>query len=88
MPEKPLHRELQYFIAHQDDLVREYGGKIIVIKDDQVIGVFDSVAEAVEETAKQHRLGSFLVQRCDSGELAYTRTFWGHRVAPSASKAA
>ena len=70
-----LEKELEYYIAHQDELVKEYEGKFIVIKDCKVIGAFDSELEAVETTSEEHELGTFLVQKCETGEESYTQTY-------------
>ena len=70
-----LQKEFEYFLAHQQELARQYTGKILVIKDQTVIGVFDSELEAIQETSKTHELGTFLVQRCDSTEEGHTQTF-------------
>jgi len=77
----PLEPEFRYYLAHQDELVRQYSGKVVVIKNQTLIGAFDSEAEAVHETAKSHELGTFLVQRCEPGTDAYTQVFHS-RVAP------
>jgi hypothetical protein len=71
----PLEREFEYFLTHQDELVREHRGKFVVIKDEKVIGVYPSEFGAVEETAKDHELGTFLVQRCEPGSESYTQSF-------------
>jgi hypothetical protein len=70
-----LEREFEYFLAHQDELVREYRGKFVVIKGEKVIGVCSSELEAVEKTSKQEELGTFLVQRCEPGNESYTQSF-------------
>ncbi len=70
-----LKDEFQFYIDHQDDLVKKHGGKFIVIKEKQVIGVFDNEMEAVREVSKQHILGTFLVQKCEPGNEGYTQTF-------------
>lgn len=70
-----LDKEFNYYIEHQDDLVKEYEGKHIVIKGGKVIGAYDSEVEAVEETAKSHKLGTFLVQKCEAGRDSYTQLF-------------
>ena len=71
----PLEQEFKYYLSHQDELVKQYDGKYLVIKDCEVVGVFDSEIEAIEETSKKHKLGTFLVQKCDSGPESYTQTF-------------
>ena len=67
--------EFEYFKKHQDELVEQYGGKFIVIKDQKVIGAYESLPDAVFETEKEHELGTFLVQKCDPGIEAYTQIF-------------
>ncbi len=70
-----LEKEFEYYLKNQDDLAKKYNGKYIVIKNQQVIGVFESEIEAVEKTATNHELGTFLVQKCEPGETSYTQTY-------------
>lgn len=78
---KPLEREFQFYLDHQDELVAKHNGRVVVIKEEEVIGVYDDELEAVTETRKIHPLGTFLVQRCTPGDEAYTRKYHTHRVA-------
>ncbi len=73
--EKPLQKEFDYFLKNQTQLVEKYLGKFIVIKDETVIGSYDDETAAIWETAKTHKLGTFLVQECLPGKDVYTRTF-------------
>ena len=77
---KKLEKEFKYYLEHQDELVKKYNGKFIVIKDCQVIGAFDSELEAVEKTAEKHELGTFLVQKCEPGSESYTQTYHSRAV--------
>ena len=70
-----LKKEFEYYLSHQGELVKQYDGKYIVIKDLQVIGSFDSALEAVEKTTEHHELGTFLVQWCEHGNASYTQTY-------------
>jgi hypothetical protein len=70
-----LEKEFQYFVTHQKELVKQYNGKYIVIKDEQVIGAYPSNGEALEETVKEHKLGTFLIQFCAPGIEVYTQEF-------------
>ena len=70
-----LEREFKYYVEHQDELVEKYNGKFIVIKDCNVIAAFDSELEAIEKTAEQYELGTFLVQKCEPGSGSYTQTY-------------
>jgi hypothetical protein len=72
---KDLEKEFDYYLQHQKELVRKYNGKILVIKGQTVIGVFDSELEAVQKTSETHELGTFLVQKCEPGKESYTQTY-------------
>jgi hypothetical protein len=70
----PLEKEFRYYIKNQNKLVKQYNNKCIVIKNEKVIGVYDSEVEAVQETSKNEPLGTFLVQKCTPGKADYTVT--------------
>ncbi len=72
---KPLEKEFKYYLEHQEELVKEYNGKFVVIKDHEVLGAYDSEIEAIEKTAANHEIGTFLVQQCLPGKESYTKTF-------------
>lgn len=70
-----LQSEFEYYLRNQAAFVEKYNGKVVVLKDQEVIGVFDAEEEAIKETQKKHELGTFLVQRVEPGSKAYTQTF-------------
>lgn len=70
-----LKKEFKYYLDHQAEMVEKYNGKYVVIKEGQVIGAYNTDLQAVTETQKSHRLGTFLVQRVSPGDAAYTQTF-------------
>jgi hypothetical protein len=70
-----LEKEFQYYIDSQDDLVKKYHGRYIVIKDQAVIGDYGSEIEAIEETLKKYKPGTFIVQKCEPGSDGYTQTY-------------
>ena len=75
MTSQPLKKEFDYFIANQTELVGKYNGKFIVIKDQQVVGVFDSEQEAYSEASGKFELGTFLIQEVKPGSEVYSQTF-------------
>lgn len=60
-------QELKFFIDHQDELVKKYPGKTIVLQDEEVLGVYDSPLEAYLESQKKHQLGTFMIQPASRG---------------------
>ena len=70
-----LEKEFKYYLDNQTELVAKYDGKFIVIKDENVIGVYATEIEAYTESKKTHEVGTFLIQRCSPGVNDYTETF-------------
>ena len=70
-----LLNEFEYYLAHQDELLSEYAGMYIVIKGNAVIGSYSSALEAVEQTQKEHQLGTFLVQLVSPGDTDINQVF-------------
>lgn len=70
-----LQREFQYYLDNQADLVKKYNGKFIVIKNQQILGSYDSQDQAFIETKKTQDVGTFLIQYCSPGTSDYTQTF-------------
>lgn len=67
-----FEKELQFFIDNQDGLVSKYCGKVLAIKGQAVVGVYQNAFEAYTEAQKEHQLGTFMIQRCEPGEDAHT----------------
>lgn len=75
-----LEKEFNYYLDHQDELVKQYNEKFIVIVGENVVGSYDSDEEALFESKKQYELGTFLIQECTPGEDAYTQRFHSRAV--------
>ncbi|MGH8128277.1 MAG: hypothetical protein ACRETC_07915 [Gammaproteobacteria bacterium] len=74
--DSPLKQEFEYYLAHQDELVKEYNGQVVAIKDCKILGAYPDEATAVAETQKHHALGTFLVQKVEPGDESYTQRFY------------
>jgi hypothetical protein len=70
-----LDKEFKYFVNHQKELVRKYNGKYIVIIGEEIVGIFDSIAQAYEDSIKKYTPGTFFIQFCIPGEEAYSQSF-------------
>lgn len=72
-----LEKEYQYYIDHKTELVEKYDGKFLIIKDENVIGVFDSEMEAYSQAAKEFEVGTFLIQQAiadtDENKIYFSR---------------
>ena len=57
-----LGSEKKYLKANRDQFMREYPGKYLLIKGDQVFGAFETYEEGVKEGARTLGVGPFLVR--------------------------
>ena len=47
-----LEAEFQYYIDSQNEIVRSYNGKVVVIKDNEVVDAYDNEVDAYFESVK------------------------------------
>jgi len=72
---KLLEKEFKYYLDNQDELVKKYNGKFLVIKNCKIIGIYDTELEAITKTSEKEKLGTFLVQKCEPGTESYSQTY-------------
>jgi hypothetical protein len=70
-----LEKEFEWYLANQTALVEKYDGKVIAVKNGEVIGVGGEDVQVVTECVKTYELGTFLVQRVGPGDEHYTQRF-------------
>lgn len=64
-------KEFQYYFNNQDELVKKYNGKYLVIKEQKVVDVFDTNKEAYFSSVKKYKFGTFLIQFCSPDKETY-----------------
>jgi hypothetical protein len=69
---KMFKKEVEFFKANQDELVVIFGGMVLAIKGEEILGAYNSTLEAFLETIKKHKLGSFMLISCEPKSNAYT----------------
>lgn len=71
-----FQQELAFFKANQNELLKQYIGKILVIKGSSVLGVYENTIEAYNNAIKDNEPGTFMIQPCEPGPEAYTITLY------------
>lgn len=69
-----LRDELDFFIANQDELVRKHRGKVLVLRNREVVGVFDTPLDAYLDAESRYEPETYAIQKCTPGPEAYTLT--------------
>lgn len=59
-----LDREYQYYKNNQKEFLEKYKGKVLVIKDEKIVGVYEDEVAAYKESVSKYKLGTFLIQKC------------------------
>jgi len=67
-----LDVELKYLELHRDDLLKQYGGKILVISGEQVTGAYETMEEALQGAAAVHGLKNVLIRRPSEAQIHFT----------------
>lgn len=70
-----MKTQLDMYRERQDDLVKKYNGKIIAVKDGDVLGVFPTKTMAFDAVSAKHAPGTFIIIKCTPGDKEYTRRF-------------
>jgi len=76
-----MRTQLDMYIERQNALVAEYNGKIIALKDGEVLGEYPTKTDALEDMQRKRLVpGEFMIIRCTPGDEEYTRHFHTPRV--------
>ena len=59
---KPLEKEYEYYLKNREKLAREYDGKIVAIKGQEVLGAYDDYMTAANSVYVEHERGTVLMQ--------------------------
>lgn len=75
-----LEQEFKYYLEHQEEFLKKYSGRYIIIKDLQVVGDAKNEIDAIlyAKDVLKLKLGTFLVQECRPGKESYTAVFHSH----------
>jgi hypothetical protein len=72
-----LKKNLEWYIANQQQLAGEYNGKILLIVDQELVKAYSDMAEAYTEASKSFTPGTFTLQPCSPDADSYTLTLYG-----------
>ncbi len=61
---QPNYSEFLWYKKHEKALLSEYMGRFIVIKNEEVIGNYDTKTEAWQATIPYHAPGNFIIHHC------------------------
>ena len=63
-----LEREYKYYESIKSNLLKDHLGEYVVIKDNEIVGIYKSLEEALREGSKRYEIGTFLIQKITEKE--------------------
>lgn len=61
-----LEKERKFFDRKKAELIDDHLGKFVVIKENEMIGVFNTIEEAMSDGARRFGLSPFLVRQINN----------------------
>jgi len=71
-----LKKNLDWYIANQQELSAKYNGKILLIVDQALVAAFSTMEEAYATALKTYKPGTFTLQPCSPDVDSYTLTLY------------
>jgi hypothetical protein len=71
-------QDFNYFLQNMESLYKAHGHKFVSIKNQAVLGVYDTFNAALENTLKTDELGTFLIQECLENKDKLVNQFQGN----------
>lgn len=59
---KPLETEYDFYLSIHQELVSEHDGKLVAIKGQEVLGIFEDYRQAANTIYVEHEYGTVLMQ--------------------------
>jgi fibrillarin-like rRNA methylase len=56
------NQEFQFFLQNMETFYKTYGHKFVAVKNQGILGAYDSFNDALDTTLKTEELGTFLIQ--------------------------
>lgn len=74
MKKLALEKQYDYYVSHEEELLKQYTGKLLVISDGLQVFSFTSPKEAYRFGVQQFGAGHFLLHKCIPGSLDVVHT--------------
>lgn len=68
-----LEKEIETYKKNKEELISKHLGKFVLIKENKIIGIFESQKDAINEGIKKYGNNEFLVKKIE--EVEQTQNF-------------
>lgn len=67
-------KDFDYFVKNYQKLYRQYGHTFLAIKNEEIIGSYNSIPDAISQLSPTYELGTYIIQECNGDDSAYRTT--------------
>jgi fibrillarin-like rRNA methylase len=78
------NQDFDYFLHNMGKFYKTHGHKFVAIKNQAILGAYDTFENALENTLKTEELGTFLIQECLENKEKLVHHFQGNVIPVSA----
>ena len=70
--ENDRNNDFDFFLKNYHDFYKRYGHCCIAIRFEEILGIYNSIQEAIDILSNQYELGEYIIQECNGDESGYT----------------
>lgn len=70
-----FEKELQFYIKNKQKFVSQYNGKVLVLRNESIEGVFDNTEQAYDFGKEKFGLGNFAIQPVSDNPESHAAVF-------------
>ncbi len=59
-----MFRQIRYYLDNQQEFLTRYAGKYLILKDNNVAGIYNTRDEAYNAALDKFTPGTFIIQHC------------------------
>ena len=71
-------QDFDYFLENINSLYKKYGHKFVAVKNQNILGAYESFNEALDTTLQTEKLGTFLIQEIFDNKEEMVHHFQGN----------
>jgi fibrillarin-like rRNA methylase len=72
------NQDFEFFLQNMEAFYKTYGHKFVAVKNQNILGAYDTFNDALDTTLKTEELGSFLVQEVFDDKNKMVHHFQGN----------
>lgn len=66
------NNDFNWFLKHYDKIYQMYGHTFVTIKNEEILGHYNSLMQAIKESQTRYGAGEYIIQECNGNESGYT----------------